>query len=157
MVQRRENCMAVSPGCMQEVRRSPVAARHSMVRHPAGCMGTGSVMQQDDAVSEFIPTFVHPGPQLLRRLTVPNGLHWLSLRDLGFEKGRGVRSLALWSCLDGFTARCAILTYAVMAILGVHPVNLLPKCLPMCSPSQKRSCAMCSDTASPECRLTCLV
>ena len=56
----------------------------------------------------------------------------MSLFDLKFEEGAG-SSMARWPCLDGFTA--------TVTILGVNSVNLLPKCLPVCSTSQTRSCA----------------
>jgi len=117
MVHRLENSVAlrIGRGCMQEVRTSPVAPWISIGPKLCVVHGDGQCCAAGDAVSEFIPKFVYPGPQLVRRK---------------FEGGVD-SSMALWSCLDGFTA--------AVTILGVNPVNLLPKCLPVCSTSQTRS------------------
>jgi len=97
-------------------------------------MGTDSVVQHGDAVmpsvSSSLRLFI-----LVRSLW--DAVQYLTLlhgrcRCFKFEGGTG-SSMALWPCLDGFTA--------AVTILGVKAVNLLPKCLPVCSTSQTRSCA----------------
>jgi len=97
---------------MQEVRASPVAGRISF--GPKLCV-------------------LHGGRTVLCSRMMPSVSTWLHGRcRLKFEGGAG-SSMALWPCLDGFTA--------AVTILGVNPVNFLPKCLPVCSTSQTHSCA----------------
>ena len=95
-------------------------------------IGTVSVVQQGDCVNEFILSFVYPGP-LVRRFQLLNCSHWRCCCSIWCSKWGAGSSIALWPCLDGFTA--------TMAILGVNPISLLPECLPMFSTSQTRSCA----------------
>lgn len=135
MVQRLENSVAlrISRGCMQQVRTSRVAAWISVGPKLCVLHGDGQC-----CAAGWCRRWVHPDVCL--SWSAACGMLysiWLfawtvSLFDLKIEGGAG-SSMALWPCLDGFTA--------AVTILGVNPVNLLPKCLPVCSTGQTRSCA----------------
>lgn len=87
-------------------------SRRSMTWHSVGpklgCMGTGSVVQWDDAVL--------PAVSLSRRLLIlvcPTVCIDCRYVIWSLKRGRGLPSVVLWACLDGFTAWCATLTFAV--------------------------------------------
>ena len=124
--------MAISVDCMHGVRTLPISAGHSVDPDSVAFTGTG-IVQQGDAFSEFVLMFVLVCSlwDVWRYLTICH----MSLQDLNFEGGGGGFSMFLWPCFEGFTNWCATLNYAVMSVLGVHPVNSVPKCVPVCSPS----------------------
>jgi hypothetical protein len=72
-----QNSMLLSPGCMQDAWAPPIAW-HSVGSELISHTSTGTVMQQDDIISEFTQMFVlDPCKQLLKCVAVTVGINFV--------------------------------------------------------------------------------